>query len=182
MIADGQISLGPTVFKNTARKLRKLSDNVVCGFAGSAADCLALMELLEKEFEKHPGQTLRACLSLAKQWRTNKIHAQLSADLLVSDPDITVLVDGSGNCIEIEDGVVAIGSGGLYAQSSAKALLDVENLTAQEIATKSMKIAADLCVYTNHNTIIEVLQSQSHPIVSGKPPTLGYWNIRGRAS
>lgn len=115
MIADGQISLGPTVFKNSAKKLRKISDNVVCGFAGSAADCLALMELLEKEFEKYPGQTLRACLSLAKQWRTNKIHAQLSADLVVSDPYITVLVDGSGNCIEIEDGVIAIGSGGLYA-------------------------------------------------------------------
>lgn len=134
LIADGQISLGPTVFKNTAKKLRKISDNVVCGFAGSAADCLALMELLEKEFEKYPGQTLRACLSLAKQWRTSKfihhfyqlntnffsfsdkIHAQLSADLVVSDPFITVLVDGSGNCIEIEEGVVAIGSGGLYAQ------------------------------------------------------------------
>ena len=97
----------------------------MCGFAGSAADCLALLELLEKEFEKHPGQTLRACLSLAKQWRTSnlhlvltfldKIHQTLQADMLVSDKDLTVLVDGSGNCIEIETGVVAIGSGGLYA-------------------------------------------------------------------
>ena len=115
MIADGQISLGPTVFKTNAKKLRKIGDNVLVGFAGSAADCLALYELLEKEFEQYPGQTLRACLSLAKQWRTNKIHQSLSADLIVSDPDITVLVDGSGNCIEIEDGVIAIGSGGLYA-------------------------------------------------------------------
>ena len=115
MIADGQISLGPTVFKNTAKKLRLINENTVCGFAGSAADCLALIELLEKEFERYPGQTLRACLSLAKQWRTNKIHQSLSADLIVSDPNITVLVDGSGNCIEIENGVVAIGSGGLYA-------------------------------------------------------------------
>lgn len=157
MIADGQISLGPTVFKTTAKKLRRLDNNVVCGFAGTAADCLALMELLEKEFEKYPGQTLRACLALAKQWRTTKIHSQLSADLIVSDPEITVLVDGSGNCIEIEDGLVAIGSGGLYAQSAAKALLGVHGLQASEIADQAMRIAADLCVYSNHNTIKEVL-------------------------
>ena len=103
------------VFKNTAKKIRKLQDNVIRGFAGTAADCLALVELLEKEFEKYPGQTLRACLSLAKMWRTNKMHAQLSATIIVSDPEITVLVDGSGNCIEIEEGVIAVGSGGLYA-------------------------------------------------------------------
>ena len=115
------------------------------------------MELLEKEFEKYPGQTLRSCLSLAKQWRTNKIHTQLSADLLVSDPDITVLVDGSGNCIEIEDGLVAIGSGGLYAQSAAKALLDSGMHSADEIAHKAMYIAGELCLYTNHNTVIETL-------------------------
>ena len=157
MIADGQISLGPTVFKNTAKKLRRIQDNVICGFAGSAADCLALRELLEKEFEKYPGQTLRSCLSLAKQWRTNKMHAQLSADLLVSDPEITVLVDGSGNCIEIEDGLVAIGSGGLYAQSAAKALLDSDILSAEEIANKAMFIAGELCLYTNHNTVMETL-------------------------
>jgi ATP-dependent HslUV protease subunit HslV len=101
---------------------------------------------------------LRACLSLAKQWRTNKIHQQLSADLIVSDPDITVLVDGSGNCIEIEDGLVAIGSGGLYAQSAAAAMLDNDLLTAEEIAKKAMHIAGDLCVYTNHNTIMETLK------------------------
>ncbi len=101
---------------------------------------------------------MRACLSLAKQWRTNKIHQQLSADLIVSDPDITVLVDGSGNCIEIEDGLVAIGSGGLYAQSAAAAMLDNDLLTAEEIAKKAMHIAGDLCVYTNHNTIMETLK------------------------
>ena len=160
MIADGQISLGPTVFKNTAKKLRKINDETVCGFAGSAADCLALIELLEKEFEQYPGQTLRACLSLAKQWRTNKIHQNLQADLIVSDPHITVLVDGSGNCIEIEEGVVAIGSGGLYAHSAATALLDIENMSAEQIAAKSMKIAADLCVYTNHNTMIELIENK----------------------
>ena len=130
---------------------------MICGFAGSAADCLALVELLEKEFEKYPGQTLRACLSLAKQWRTNKIHAQLSADIVVSDPEITVLVDGSGNCIEIEDGVIAIGSGGLYAQSAARGMLDNDLLSAEEIAHRSMRIAGELCVYTNHNTHIELL-------------------------
>lgn len=149
--------MGPTVFKNTAKKLRKIGPNVICGFAGSAADCLALLELLEKEFEKYPGQTLRACLSLAKQWRTNKIHQSLEADIVVSDPEITVLVDGSGNCIEIENGLVAIGSGGLYAQSAAVALLDNELLTAEEIALKAMNIAGDLCIYTNHNFLIETL-------------------------
>ena len=114
IIADGQISLGNTVFKNTARKLRKINDNTVCGFAGSAADCLSLVGMLEKEFERYPGQTLRACLALAQMWRS-KQHAQLQADLIVTDPKLTVLLDGSGNCIEIESGVVAIGSGGLYA-------------------------------------------------------------------
>lgn len=116
-----------------------------------------MVELLEKEFEKYPGQTLRACLSLAKQWRTNKIHANLRGDLLVSDPHITVIVDGYGNCIEIEDGLVAIGSGSLYASSAAKAMLDNDLLCAEEIAQKAMKIAADLCIYTNHNTQTKVL-------------------------
>ena len=93
------------------------------GFAGSAADCLTLMELLEKEIERYPGQTLRACLSLARQWRTTKMYARLSASLLVSDNDMTVQLDGAGNCIEVEDGVAAIGSGGLYALSAARALM-----------------------------------------------------------
>eukprot|EP00347_Sterkiella_histriomuscorum_P010889 403374534 len=159
MVGDGQISLGHTVFKNNARKLRRIQDNVICGFAGSAADCLALLELLEKEFEKHPGQTLRACLSLAKMWRTNKMHQTLQADMLVSDKEITCLVDGSGNCIEIENGAVAIGSGGLYAQAAATALLDVEGMDAEQIARKAMKIAADLCVYTNHTHSTLVLPS-----------------------
>lgn len=144
---------------------------MICGFAGSAADCLALMELLEKEFEKYPGQTLRSCLSLAKQWRTNKIHAQLSADLLVSDPDITVLVDGSGNCIEIEDGLVAIGSGGLYAQSAACAMLGDEMMSADEIAMKAMSIAGDLCVYTNHTTVMEVLYKDVQTEIKMKDPS-----------
>eukprot|EP00355_Strombidium_rassoulzadegani_P008853 CAMPEP_0168623494 /NCGR_PEP_ID=MMETSP0449_2-20121227/8858_1 /TAXON_ID=1082188 /ORGANISM="Strombidium rassoulzadegani, Strain ras09" /LENGTH=169 /DNA_ID=CAMNT_0008664885 /DNA_START=453 /DNA_END=958 /DNA_ORIENTATION=+ len=160
MIADGQISLGNTVFKNTARKLRKLNETTVCGFAGSAADCMKLMELLELEYNKYPGQTLRACLSLATLWRTNKIHANLQAELIVSDPEITVLLDGAGNCIEIEEGVVAIGSGGLYAYSAAKALIDIEEITAEQIARKAMKIAGDLCIYTNHNNTVEVLENK----------------------
>lgn len=126
MIADGQISLGDTVFKNTARKLRRVESEqgaTIMGFAGSAADCLTLMELLEKEIERYPGQTLRACLSLARQWRTTKMYARLSASLLVSDQDMTVQLDGAGNCIEVEDGVAAIGSGGLYALSAARALM-----------------------------------------------------------
>jgi ATP-dependent HslUV protease, peptidase subunit HslV len=131
-----------------------------------------LMELLEKEFEKYPGQTLRSCLSLAKQWRTNKMHQQLSADLLVSDAEITVLVDGSGNCIEIEDGLVAIGSGGLYAQSAAKAMLDNDYLTAEDIARRAMHIAGDLCVYTNHTTVMEILTKPQKSTVTLNTPSL----------
>ena len=107
------------------------------------------------------------------------MHAQLSADMLVSDPHITVLVDGSGNCIEIEDGVVAIGSGGLYAQSAAKAMVDLDGLTAEQIARKSMRIAGDLCVYTNHSNTVEVLNTDEH--TAQQKPVLGYWNIRGLA-
>ena len=107
------------------------------------------------------------------------MHAQLSADMLVSDPHITVLVDGSGNCIEIEDGVVAIGSGGLYAQSAAKAMVDLDGLTAEQIARKSMRIAGDLCVYTNHSNTVEVLNTDEHTAL--QKPVLGYWNIRGLA-
>ena len=120
------------------------------GFAGSAADCMTLMELLEKELERYPGQMLRACLSLAKQWRTTKMYARMSASLLVSDQEMTVQLDGQGNCIEVEDGIAAIGSGGLYALSAARAMIDNDDLDAHEIARRSMKIAADLCVFTNH--------------------------------
>lgn len=107
------------------------------------------------------------------------MHAQLSADLVVSDPYITVLVDGSGNCIEIEEGVVAIGSGGLYAQSAALAMIENDDYTAEEIARKAMKIAGDLCVYTNHNVTIEVIEAE---VKVQTPPVLGYWPIRGRAA
>jgi ATP-dependent HslUV protease subunit HslV len=107
------------------------------------------------------------------------MHAQLSADLIVSDGELTVLVDGSGNCIEIEEGVVAIGSGGLYAQSAAKALMEVDGLTAEQIVTKSMKIAGDLCIYTNHHTVLEVIEK---PIEEANKPTIGYWNVRGKCS
>ena len=164
MIGDGQISLGNTVFKNTAKKLRRIDPDIVCGFAGSAADCLALIELLERQFLKYPGQTMRACLSLAMMWRTNKMHSKLQADLIVSDPDITILLDGSGNCIEVENGCVGIGSGSLFAQSAATALLQVESpeLTAEYIAKTSMQIAADLCIYTNHNTIMEVIPNRQN--------------------
>ena len=164
MIADGQISLGNTVFKNTARKLRRIDPDIICGFAGSAADCLALIELLEREFKRYPGQTMRACLSLAMMWRTNKMHSRLQADLIVCDPDITIMLDGSGNCIEVESGIVAIGSGGLFAQSAATALMNVESpaLTAEFICKTGMKIAGDLCLYTNHNTTMEIIPNRQN--------------------
>merc|ERR1719231_885389 len=117
---------------------------------------------------------MRACLSLAMMWRTNKMHSRLQADLIVSDPDITILLDGSGNCIEVETGVVGIGSGSLYAQSAATALLEVDSpeLTAEYICKTSMRIAADLCIYTNHNTVMEVIPNRKPEIGKKEPEKL----------
>lgn len=158
IIGDGQVSLGPTIFKSDAKKIRKLTDGVLCGFAGSAADGLTLVERLESQIEKFPNQTLRACVNVAKAWRTEKYLKHLEASIIVLDKDYLIELDGSGNVVEINDGIIGIGSGGLFAVSAAKALLAHTDMTAEQIAEHSMKIAADICIYTNHNWVKEKVE------------------------
>lgn len=157
MVADGQMTLGSTRFKTDTKKLRRLGENVICGYAGAVADCQTLIENLEAEIEAYPNDVLRACLNLAKTWRTNRSFRSLHASLIVCDPKIMLDIDGHGNVIEIKDGVIGIGSGGIYAQSAARALYDVDHLSTEDVALKAMKIAADLCIYTNSNFTIETL-------------------------
>ena len=154
--ADGQVSLGNSIMKATARKLRTLSDNkIIAGFAGSTADAFTLFERLEIKLEKHSNQLVRSAVELAKDWRTDKYLRKLEAMLIVADKDNILIVTGNGDVIEPEDNIAAIGSGGLFALSAAKALIAVEKMTAEDIALKSMHIAADICVFSNHNIIIE---------------------------
>lgn len=157
MVADGQMTLGRTRFKNDTKKLRKLAENIICGYAGSVADCHTLLDHLEAEIETYPTNLLRACTNLAKTWRTNRAFRNLSANIVVADSNVMLNLDGDGNVIEIKDGVVGIGSGGIYAQSAAKALYDIEELSTEDVTLKSMRIAADLCIYTNSNFTIETL-------------------------
>jgi ATP-dependent HslUV protease subunit HslV len=157
MVADGQMTLGHTRFKNDTKKIRRLGDNIIAGFAGSVADAQTLLENLETEIEAYPTDVLRACLNLAKTWRTNRSFRNLHASLIVCDPKIMLNLDGDGNVIEIKDGVLGIGSGGVYAQSAARALYDIEHLTTDDVALRAMKIAADLCIYTNSNFTMESL-------------------------
>ena len=155
--ADGQVSLGNTIIKANAKKLRTLADNtIIAGFAGSTADAFTLFERLEAKLEKYSNQLLRSAVELAKDWRTDKYLRKLEAMLIVANKDNILIITGNGDVLEPEDNVAAIGSGGLFALSSAKALLSIENsLTAEEIALKSMNIAADICVFSNRNIIIE---------------------------
>ena len=155
--ADGQVSLGNSIMKSTARKLRTLSDNkIIAGFAGSTADAFTLFERLEGKLEKNSNKLVRSAVELAKDWRTDKYLRKLEAMLIVADKDNILILTGNGDVIEPEDNIAAIGSGGLFALSAAKALSSIESkLTAEEIALKSMHIAADICVFSNHNIIIE---------------------------
>jgi len=154
---DGQVSVGDTVMKGNARKVRHLSGGkVIAGFAGATADAFTLFERLETKLERFPGQLARACVELAKDWRTDKYLRQLQAMMIVVDKETSLVVTGNGDVLEPEHGVVAIGSGGNYALAAARALYD-EDLTAKEVALKAMKIAADICVYTNHNTVYEMM-------------------------
>lgn len=155
---DGQVSIGPTVIKSTARKVRRLAgDKILTGFAGATADAFTLFERLEAKLEKHPGQLTRACVELAKDWRTDRYLRRLEAMLLVADASTSLIVTGTGDVLEPEDGIMAIGSGGNYALAAARALAD-SKLSAEEICRKAMKIAADICVYTNENVTIEKLE------------------------
>jgi ATP-dependent HslUV protease subunit HslV len=154
---DGQVSLGPTIMKGTAKKIRKLSDgSIVGGFAGATADAFTLFERLEAKLEMHPKQLTRACVELAKDWRMDKYLRRLEAMMIVVDKNVSLILSGTGDVIEPEDGIIAIGSGGNYALAAARALQDTD-LDAAEIAKKAMHIAAEICVYTNNNIILETL-------------------------
>ena len=157
---DGQVSLGQTVIKGTARKVRKISPggfDVMVGFAGSTADAFTLLERLEKKLEATPGQLQRAAVELAKDWRTDKYLQKLEAMLIVSDGSQIYVITGAGDVLEPEHDVTAIGSGGNYALAAARALMD-SDLTAEDIARRAMAIAADICVYTNGNLTVETLR------------------------
>ena len=160
LAGDGQVSVGDTVMKGSARKVRRLtSGNVVAGFAGSTADALALFERLEAKLEQYPTQLSRACVELAKDWRTDKYLRQLEAMLIVADKDVTLLLTGRGDVLDPDGDVVGIGSGGNFALSAARALLPYED-DAETIARRAMEIAAGICVYTNGNLTIETIENE----------------------
>ena len=159
IIGDGQVSVGHTIMKGNATKIRKLGDGkIVAGFAGATADAFTLFERLEAKLEMHPNQLTRACVELAKDWRTDRYLRRLEAMLIVANKETTLVLTGTGDVLEPEDGVVAIGSGGNYALAAARALLDQKDMNAEKIAKKAMKIAADICVYTNDNFVIEKIK------------------------
>jgi ATP-dependent HslUV protease subunit HslV len=154
---DGQVSLGQTVIKSNARKVRPLGDgSVVAGFAGATADAFALFERLEAKLEQYPGQLPRACVELAKDWRTDRYLRRLEAMMAVADRNVSLVLTGTGDVLEPEDGIIGIGSGGSYALAAARALMDSAH-DAEEIARRAMRIAADICVYTNDKIVLESL-------------------------
>jgi ATP-dependent HslUV protease subunit HslV len=156
---DGQVSMGQTVVKATAKKLRRLAGgSVIAGFAGATADAFALFERLEAKLEAHPGQLSRACVELAKDWRTDRYLRRLEAMMAVADRQVSLILSGTGDVLEPEDGLIGIGSGGAFALAAARALVD-QPLDAEAIARRAMKIAAGICVYTNENVTIETIGS-----------------------
>jgi ATP-dependent HslUV protease subunit HslV len=160
LAGDGQVSLGQTVIKHNARKVRRLHDDrVITGFAGSTADAFTLFDRLEHKLEQFNGNLLRAAVELAKDWRTDKMLRRLEAMMIAVDSKFSLLLSGSGDVIESDDGILAIGSGGPYAQAAASALVAHSSLDAEGIAREAMKIAASICIYTNHNLIVEKLQA-----------------------
>ncbi|WP_203071359.1 ATP-dependent protease subunit HslV [Falsiroseomonas ponticola] len=159
MAGDGQVSLGQTVVKGNARKVRRIAQGkVLAGFAGATADAFTLLERLEAKLERFPDQLERACVELAKDWRTDRYLRRLEALLAVADAKRSLLLTGQGDVLEPEDAVIGIGSGGNYALAAARALLTVEGVPAEEVARRAMKIAADICVYTNGNIVLETIE------------------------
>ena len=162
---DGQVSFGDTVIKANARKVRRLSDGkILAGFAGATADAFTLFERLEGKLEQYPAQLTRACVELAKDWRTDRYLRRLEAMMAVSDAQTSLMLSGNGDVLEPEDGIIGLGSGGAYALAAARALMEIEELDAEAIARKAMSIAAKICIYTNENVIMEtinILDSQS---------------------
>ena len=155
---DGQVSLGNTIMKGNARKVRRLYKNqVIAGFAGGTADAFLLFELFEGKLDKHGGQMVRAAVELAKEWRTDRALRRLEALLCVANEEASLIISGNGDVIEPEDSLMAVGSGGAFAQAAARAMLDTTEMSAQEIVEKGLHIAGDICVYTNHNFTFETL-------------------------
>ena len=161
MAGDGQVTLGQTVIKGNARKVRRIgpSGTILSGFAGATADAFTLLERLEAKLERFPNQLERACVELAKDWRTDRYLRRLEAMMAVADETRAFTLTGNGDVLEPEDGVIAIGSGGNYALAAARALITVDGLDAEEVARRAMRIAADICVYTNHALIVETLNA-----------------------
>ena len=157
---DGQARLGNTVMKSNVKKIRRLGvdETVISGFAGSTADAFALFERLEGKLDQYKNQLKRACVELAKDWRTDRYLRRLEAMMIVADKEVSLLLSGTGDVIESDDGILAIGSGGPYANSAAKALMKNTKMNAKEIAEESLNIAADICIYTNHNIISETIE------------------------
>jgi ATP-dependent HslUV protease, peptidase subunit HslV len=155
---DGQVTLGNVVMKGSARKVRKLyQGKVLCGFAGATADAFTLLDRFEAKLEKHQGNLLRSSVELAKDWRTDRMLRKLEAMLLVADRETTLIITGNGDVLEPEDGIGAIGSGGVYAQSAAKALQENTDMAPEEVVRKALTIAGELCIYTNMSHIVETL-------------------------
>jgi ATP-dependent HslUV protease, peptidase subunit HslV len=171
VIGDGQVTQGSFIVKDNARKVRRLQNGqVITGFAGSAVDAIALFERLEGKLEQYP-QLMRACVELAKEWRSDKfLRRMLNAVLVVADKEISLTVSGNGDVLETANGVIGIGSGGIYAQCAATALIDIPDLTAEDIARRAMKIASDTCIYTNHNYVVEILDLSAPPKEAGASP------------
>jgi len=157
---DGQVSLGQTIVKGNARKVRRLAKgSVIGGFAGATADAFTLFERLEAKLEQYPGQLTRACVELTKDWRTDRYLRRLEAMMLVADKEVSLLLSGAGDVLEPEGGVMAIGSGGNYALAAARALAENSDLEAEAIVRKGLAIAAEICVYTNANVVVETLDA-----------------------
>jgi ATP-dependent HslUV protease subunit HslV len=157
---DGQVTLGQTVIKSNARKVRRLGDgSVIAGFAGATADALTLFERLEAKLEQYPGQITRACVELAKDWRMDRYLRRLEAMMAVADRSSSLVLTGTGDVLEPEDGLIGIGSGGMYALSAARALVAVDGFDAEAVARRAMEIAAGVCVYTNSNVVLEKLEA-----------------------
>ena len=155
---DGQVSMGDTVVKANACKIRRLGDGrILAGFAGATADAFTLFERLEAKLERHPAQLTRACVELAKDWRTDRYLRRLEALMAVADAKTSLLLSGTGDVLEPDDGIVAIGSGGNYALAAARALIDIDGLDAEAVARKAMAVAANICVYTNESVSVEKL-------------------------
>ena len=157
---DGQVSFGQTVIKARARKVRRLGGGaILAGFAGATADAFTLFERLEGKLDQYPGQLMRACVEMAKDWRTDRYLRRLEAMMAVADRDVSLVLTGTGDVLEPDDGVIGIGSGGAFALAAARAMIDREDMDARAVAERAMAIAADICIYTNGSVVIESVES-----------------------